>query len=897
MLEKHDIVLSSDIIGKGTFGVVVLGYLKSDEDRNWPLAVKFLTSTVNDTGLAHLENLPVMVQYLDDLDSHIDSGVLPFIQVGVVEVCVNGRDVITPTAFVVSPYIYGGHEGVRTLVTDPDWNMLRVQLYMRSLLRALAWGEQNGIVHRDVKPRNIMYDASDGTAYLGDWGLADSVAAIGRKDPDEDEADGEEDGGASQAIGDHRLLGIVDALLASAKADKSVGSGDRAAGAESSGKASKSKHRPSPGGKSEDKKKGGSGAGAARDSAGSAAGAHSQRAGAVIASSIGDREVASSGRGGEEDPDATGLAAAVRAMGVKPGLSAPLAPVGLPADPKASPQLSDPAARSAPSPLPQPQAGELVDCTGARSLVEPLSAVSRLDDSATGSAHCGDAMLVDDEGCGSVGLQTVIRRGPPLIPLSAGADEAAWNNHAAPRPSESATTVGAASAALAASGPKRRPEPASRTPDEQQRCVERLMQREVAKEASRLAGAQAAAGKAPRNVNETREQAAREVCKRLGITGDGHRRMDRAGTPGFRAPEVLLGSSAQTTQIDVWSAGLILLGFLTRRYPVLPGRDDWVHLLCLHQMWGHSFLDAAAAIGRHIISWPTDPALVQYARNPIEGILPLCAPDMLADPAFPAAFDLCLRMMHPDPSQRIGACLALAAHPFLTCALRRKRPPPGISAPPVPFAGYPHRAGASAGPLAPPAGETPPQPLGPAPEDLAFVTAWSVDHLTQLYCKPEIAAAIGAMVESVRAPSVGGSCAREGAAAAPQVRAAATATATAGAGAGAVRQYPGDAGDDADELSDGEGAPGAGSNSDSDAPRRCGRDDGDSVTAEMEDRGRDEREAKRLAARGPVEGQDGEDEDDEGGGEANAGEHERVAHGQPPSTRKRKRRARTEEND
>jgi cell division control protein 7 len=49
----------------------------------------------------------------------------------------------------------------------------------------------------------------------------------------------------------------------------------------------------------------------------------------------------------------------------------------------------------------------------------------------------------------------------------------------------------------------------------------------------------------------------------------------RAGTRGFRAPEVLLRCSGQTTSIDIWSAGIILLSILTGRYPIFKPEDDF----------------------------------------------------------------------------------------------------------------------------------------------------------------------------------------------------------------------------------------------------------------------------------------------------------------------------------
>ncbi|XP_075792627.1 cell division cycle 7-related protein kinase isoform X6 [Pelodiscus sinensis] len=48
----------------------------------------------------------------------------------------------------------------------------------------------------------------------------------------------------------------------------------------------------------------------------------------------------------------------------------------------------------------------------------------------------------------------------------------------------------------------------------------------------------------------------------------------RAGTPGFRAPEVLTKCPAQTTAIDMWSAGIIFLSLLSGRYPFYKASDD-----------------------------------------------------------------------------------------------------------------------------------------------------------------------------------------------------------------------------------------------------------------------------------------------------------------------------------
>lgn len=52
------------------------------------------------------------------------------------------------------------------------------------------------------------------------------------------------------------------------------------------------------------------------------------------------------------------------------------------------------------------------------------------------------------------------------------------------------------------------------------------------------------------------------------------RRANRAGTRGFRAPEVLLKCTNQTTKIDIWSAGVIGLSLLSRKFPLFNSPDD-----------------------------------------------------------------------------------------------------------------------------------------------------------------------------------------------------------------------------------------------------------------------------------------------------------------------------------
>eukprot|EP00960_Hanusia_phi_P027987 747136-Hanusia_phi.AAC.1 len=60
---------------------------------------------------------------------------------------------------------------------------------------------------------------------------------------------------------------------------------------------------------------------------------------------------------------------------------------------------------------------------------------------------------------------------------------------------------------------------------------------------------------------------------------------NRGGTRGYRAPEVLMGSQHQTTAVDVWSAGVILLNLLCRRTHFPWFRHDNDNLATMEIYW------------------------------------------------------------------------------------------------------------------------------------------------------------------------------------------------------------------------------------------------------------------------------------------------------------------------
>lgn len=80
----------------------------------------------------------------------------------------------------------------------------------------------------------------------------------------------------------------------------------------------------------------------------------------------------------------------------------------------------------------------------------------------------------------------------------------------------------------------------------------------------------------------------------------------RAGTRGFRAPEVLLRCYDQTTGIDVWSAGVILLSILTGRYPIFKPEDDFDALYEIAKCIGTKCVRDAARDNGRLIDFPEE---------------------------------------------------------------------------------------------------------------------------------------------------------------------------------------------------------------------------------------------------------------------------------------------------
>ncbi|KAJ8487928.1 hypothetical protein ONZ45_g14148 [Pleurotus djamor] len=71
---------------------------------------------------------------------------------------------------------------------------------------------------------------------------------------------------------------------------------------------------------------------------------------------------------------------------------------------------------------------------------------------------------------------------------------------------------------------------------------------------------------------------------------------NRAGTRGFRAPEVLLKCVDQSGAVDVWSTGVIMLFFLARKFPLFQSNDDIEALMEIAVIIGKKRMEKVATL-------------------------------------------------------------------------------------------------------------------------------------------------------------------------------------------------------------------------------------------------------------------------------------------------------------
>ena len=149
------------------------------------------------------------------------------------------------------------------------------------------------------------------------------------------------------------------------------------------------------------------------------------------------------------------------------------------------------------------------------------------------------------------------------------------------------------------------------------------------------------------------------------------RRANRAGTRGFRAPEVLFKCTEQTSKIDIWSVGVILLTIMSQRFPFFNSADDVEAMIEIATIFGQSRMRAAGQL--HGCMFETTIPTVGLGGFSLERIILWSTWRSETGQSLNAEEKLAVeflgRCLELDPSRRISADEALE-HEFLQMGLQ-----------------------------------------------------------------------------------------------------------------------------------------------------------------------------------------------------------------------------------
>jgi serine/threonine protein kinase len=146
-------------IGRGGMGVV---YMARDEKLERPVAIKVLpqeSGEQQETRERFLREARIAGQL-----SH--PNIVPIYR----------ADEIDDHAFIVMAFVEGESLGDR-IRTRGTLTPEEVALVLREVSWALAYAHARGVIHRDVKPDNILIEKATGRALVTDFGIARDVAA------------------------------------------------------------------------------------------------------------------------------------------------------------------------------------------------------------------------------------------------------------------------------------------------------------------------------------------------------------------------------------------------------------------------------------------------------------------------------------------------------------------------------------------------------------------------------------------------------------------------------------------------------------------------------------------------------------------------------------------------
>ncbi|MCA9129473.1 MAG: protein kinase [Planctomycetales bacterium] len=143
------------LLGQGGMGTV---YKALDTELNRTLAIKVLSNTSDAAQVRRFE------REASALSKLTHPNVVPILTSGV---STDGRQ------FIVMPFVDG--KSLQQALTAGPLQPKRAAEIVKQVALGLEAAHRQGLMHRDVKPSNILVDARDGTAKLLDFGLVRSV--------------------------------------------------------------------------------------------------------------------------------------------------------------------------------------------------------------------------------------------------------------------------------------------------------------------------------------------------------------------------------------------------------------------------------------------------------------------------------------------------------------------------------------------------------------------------------------------------------------------------------------------------------------------------------------------------------------------------------------------------
>ena len=153
------------ILGRGAFGAVYKGY---DAGSGCFVAVKEITNTTN------MEELRVQVQEITLLKTLIHPNVVSYLGAAMREK-MNEWGTTEPVLCIATELMAGGSIGSIVSNYGPLEEGV-VQTYTRDILSGLEYLHNQKIVHRDIKPDNVLISVS-GIAKIGDFGESKMLGA------------------------------------------------------------------------------------------------------------------------------------------------------------------------------------------------------------------------------------------------------------------------------------------------------------------------------------------------------------------------------------------------------------------------------------------------------------------------------------------------------------------------------------------------------------------------------------------------------------------------------------------------------------------------------------------------------------------------------------------------